>query len=96
MDHEGGKLSCKWVLEGELSKTTYKVSARGKGYWLALVRVEKGEICLYVHDIELQRIVESSELGMRITASGQIEPHSRYSQAEKPYFLSPSSISLEK
>ena len=83
-----------WKVEGELSRTTYKTGSRGRGYWLVLIRVEKGEICLYVHDLELQRKVEVASLGSTILARGVIEPHSRYSQAEKPYFLSPSSIEI--
>ena len=87
-------MGCIWTLEGELSRTTYKTSARGRAYWLALVRVEAGEICLYVHDPDLQRKIETAKLGSRVIATGPIEPHKMYSQAEKPYFLSPTVLTI--
>lgn len=89
-------MSCKWLVEGQLSKATYKVGSKGNGYWIALIRVENGEVCLYVHDLEIQRFLESAPLGAYVIASGIIEPHNRYSQAEKPYFLSPAVMTLKE
>jgi hypothetical protein len=84
--------NCQWTLAGTLSQATYKTVGSGRGFWLLHVRVEKGEITLYVHEPELQRVAEELTLGTPIFATGKILPHSRVSQAERPYFLSPTSL----
>ena len=87
-------MNCEWTLTGTISQSVYKTTGSGRGFWLVHVRVDKGEICLYVHEPELQRGMESTALGQRITATGVINPHSRVSQADRPYFLSPSAINF--
>jgi hypothetical protein len=57
-----------------------------------LVRVQKGDVALYIHEPEVQSIVEKLSLGTLIKASGEILPHRQVSNTEKPYFLSPLSI----
>jgi hypothetical protein len=87
--------NCEWKLSGTISQATYKTTGSGRGFWLLHVRVEKGDICLYVHEPELQNVAEKLSLGQRISASGSILPHARVAQAERPYFLSPLRIELE-
>lgn len=86
--------NCEWSLSGTLSQSTYKTVGSGRGFWLLYVRVDKGEICMYVHDPELQRVAETLELGQKIVARGIILPHARVSQTERPYFLSPSNLTI--
>jgi hypothetical protein len=86
--------SCEWVLTGTVSKSSYKTTQAQRSFWVVMIRVEKGEICLYIHDTELQKIVERVALGTRVQVNGFILPHSRVSNAEKPYFLSPSRIQI--
>jgi len=86
--------SCDWTITGTVSKSSYKTTQAQRSFWVVMIRVEKGEICLYVHDPELQKIAERIALGTRVQVDGVILPHARVSNAEKPYFLSPSRITI--
>ena len=85
---------CKWELQGSLSQITYKTNSRGNGYWVLLVRITTGDLCIYVHDVELQRKAESLSLGQRVSITGKVDPHANFKIVEKPYFLNPLSIDV--
>lgn len=87
---------CTWEAHGTISQSTYKTGSRGNGYWILLIRQESGDLCVYVHDVELQRVAENLALGSRVAISGVVEPHARFNQVEKPYFLKPLKISIEQ
>ena len=86
--------SCSFHLRAPVSRTVFKTKDNGKSFWQLYVRLEKGELCFYVHDPELQKITEALELGAMIEIQGIIEPHKTYSQTERPHFLSPATIKV--
>lgn len=86
---------CRFEVSAPVSRTVYKTKDSGKAYWQLFIRLEDGELCFYVHDPDLQVIVENLDLGTEVIVRGEIHPHKQYSQTERPHFLSPLSITVD-
>ena len=85
---------CNWTAQGTITQSTFKTKDGGGGYWQVFIRVDKGDLCLYFHNEAMQSIIERLSLGTKIRVSGVITPHNQVNRADRPYFLSPSTLEV--